>query len=70
MSNKKRGRPVRPSPPRIDATPEAIAARMLRTPPATGPMEPQTYRCIQCGRTVPYPATLYEDDCCTACHAR
>ena len=27
------------------------------------------YRCVECGREVGYPETLYNDDRCEECHA-
>ena len=62
---KERGRPARPLPPKIDATPEEIAQVFLRTP-APGPKieETRVYRCADCGREVNYPETLYRDGRC------
>ena len=59
-------------PPRIDASPEEIAATALRTPPLInlgrrrrGPG--RTYRCSE--REVKYPEILYRDGLCEACHS-
>ena len=62
---KERGRPVRPYPPRIDATAEESAQVFLRTPPP-GPEidEDRVYRCEDCGREVNYPEILYRDGRC------
>ena len=68
-----RGRPSRPLPPRIDATPEGMARAMFALPAdhqweyeRNGGAE---YRCVDCGREVNYPETLYNDDRCDECHA-
>ena len=70
---RERGRPARPLPPRIDGTPEAMAQAMFRLP---ADYEWQyereggaVYRCVECGREVGYPETLYNDDRCEECHA-
>lgn len=62
---KERGRPVAP---RIDATPEQIAAALFRMPAdhqwqfeRSGRSE---YRCVVCCREVHYPETLYNDGRC------
>jgi hypothetical protein len=64
---KERGRPARPLPPKIDATPEEIAQVFLRTT-APGPEidETRVYCCADCGREVNYPETLYLDGRCAA----
>ena len=63
------GRPLgRTYPPRIDATPEEIAARVLGAKP-NRVLEVRTYRCALCERAVAYPETLYEDGRCETCHA-
>ena len=54
---KERGRPSKPYPPRIDATPEEALHRMFNTPPSTA-IEEREYRCSDCGREVYYP-TFY-----------
>ena len=71
-AKRERGRPARPLPPRIDAEPEDIARAMFRLPADyqwqyenDGGAE---YRCIDCGREVKYPETLYNDDRCEGCH--
>ena len=71
--NRERGRPARPLPPRIDATPESMAQAMFRLP---ADYEWQyakdggaVYRCVECGREVAYLETLYNDDRCDECHA-
>ncbi len=62
---KELGRPVRPYPPRIDATAEEIAQVFLRTaPPRPAINEDATYCCTECGREVNYPEILYRDGCC------
>ena len=72
---KERGRPVtRRLPPRIDATPEQIAAALFRRPAnhqgryeRNGGAE---YHCAACHREVHYPETLYNDGRCEECHGR
>ena len=70
---KERGRPMkRRYPPRIDATPERIANVVLnaKRPPRFGDAPKRTeYRCVDCGRTVAYPETLFCDGRCEECHA-
>ena len=62
---KELGRPVRPYPPRIDATAEEIAQVFLRTaPPGPAIDESQTYSCAECGREINYPEILYRDGRC------
>ena len=56
---KERGRPSKPYPPRIDATPEEALRAMFNTPPSTT-VEERELRCSDCGRAVYYPK------CCTA----
>ena len=69
---KERGRPLkRPYPPRIDASPEAIAHVVLNTKrPARSDDEPQRteYRCADCDKLVAYPETLFADGRCGQCH--
>ncbi len=65
-----RGRPARPLPPRIDATPERIAEVVLGAKPKTGFFDSPTkteYRCEDCKRVVRYPETLHEDGLCSGC---
>ena len=68
---KERGRPARPLPPRIDATPEEIAEAVFRVKPTrkfnAKPTQPE-YHCGECKRLVAYPETLYRDGLCKACH--
>ena len=72
MANKERGRPtVNKLPPRIEATPEEIAQVLLR---ASSDREWKyleaggaDYKCGECGRSVHYPETLYEDGRCVNC---
>jgi hypothetical protein len=70
---RERGRPSRPLPPRIDATPEEMAKAMFRLPADYQWQYEQdggtTYRCADCGREVSYPETLYNDGLCEECHA-
>ena len=66
-----RGRPVRPLPPKIDATPERIAEVVLGVRPKrkfTDPPATRDYRCQDCGQVVKYPDTLHEDGRCRPCH--
>ena len=70
---RERGRPSRPLPPRIDATPADMARAMFRLPAdyqwdyeRNGGAE---YRCVDCGREVAYPETLHNDARCEECHA-
>ena len=64
-----RGRPARPLPPRIDATPEQVARTLLQMPPPKETMESRTYSCASCGRAVTWPDILYDDQRCESCHA-
>ena len=50
--------------PRIAATPEQIAQRVL----GTGRPKARDYRCAACGRAVAYPDTLHDDGRCAKCH--
>ena len=64
---KTRGRPPRPLPPRIDASPEAIARAFFASSgePAAAPVD---YRCLDCGKAVNFPDVLHDDGRCAACH--
>ena len=68
-----RGRPARPLPPRIDATPESMAQAMFQLPAdyewQYAKDGDEVYRCVECGREAAYPETLYNDDRCDECHA-
>ena len=69
MARKKQmGRPGRPYPPRIDATPEEIAHVVLNVGRPKGPVKAMDYCCIDCERLVTYPETLYRDGRCEKCH--
>ena len=65
---KERGRPSKPYPPRIDATPEQVLQAMFNTPP-DAELEVREYRCSDCGRDVNYPEVLHNDNRCSECHA-
>ena len=65
---KERGRPAKPYPPRVDATPEEVLQAMFNTPPTTT-VESRESRCSDCGREVYYPEVLYRDNRCSECHA-
>ena len=68
---KPRGRPARPLPPRIDATAEEIAEKVLRVKPKrrfTDPPMQIEYKCGQCNRLVGYPEVMYQDGLCQGCH--
>ena len=68
-TKKQRGRPARPLPPRIDATPEELARAVLSAGrPTTAVDDSKVYRCRSCGQTVQWPATLYNDGRCEDCH--
>ena len=70
-----RGRPARPLPPRVDATPEQLAQAMFRLP-ANHEWEylkkdgPKEYHCADCGRSVAYPEVLHDDGGCEDCHTK
>ena len=67
---KERGRPMTLRyAPRIDATPEQIAHRVLNAGRPKGKVAAREYRCVDCGREVNYPETLYNDGRCEGCHA-
>ena len=59
-----------PPPPRIDALPEAIANVVLNAGCPKGPVSGKAYYCVDCGRQVSYPETLYQDGRCEQCHYR
>ena len=67
------GRPMkRGYAPRIDATPEEMAKAMFSLP-ADHQWEYEkeggkVYKCVDCGREVAYPETLYRDGRCEDCH--
>ena len=70
---KERGRPLKKLyPPRVDATAEEIAQAMFATRADHDweylKSEPE-YRCVDCGREIHYPDTLYRDGHCEACQA-
>ncbi|MCY3693317.1 MAG: hypothetical protein OXH30_15140 [Chloroflexi bacterium] len=66
---KERGRPMeRTYPPRIDVAPEAMAKMLFSAGPVTGPVSGRDYHCADCGEKVIYPAILYSDNRCEACH--
>lgn len=65
---KERGRPSKPYPPRIDATPEEALRAMFNTPPSTT-VEGRESRCSDCGVEVYYPDVLHRDNRCSDCHA-
>ena len=66
---KERGRPSKPYPPRIDATPEEALRAMFNTPPSSTTVDSRESRCSDCGREVYYPEILYRDNRCSECHA-
>ena len=65
---KERGRPSKPYPPRIDATPEEALQAMFNTPPSAT-VEGRESRCSDCGSEVYYPDVLHRDNRCSECHA-
>ncbi len=65
---KERGRPSKPYPPRIDATPEEALRAMFNTPPSAT-VDSRESRCSDCGREVYYPEVLYRDNRCSECHS-
>ena len=65
---KELGRPSKPYPPRIDATPEEALRAMFTTPPSAA-IDDRESRCSDCGREVYYPEVLYRDNRCSECHA-
>ena len=70
-----RGRPARPLPPKVDATPEQLAQAMFQLP-ADHQWEylkqdaPKEYHCADCERLVAYPEVLHNDGRCEGCHAQ
>ncbi len=71
---KEMGRPSKPLPPRVNATPEQLAQVFLALPAnyewkyiTEGP---PGYRCVDCERAISYPETLYDDGRCEECHAK
>ena len=69
---KQRGRPPRLLPPRIDATAEEIAERVLQVRPKRRFNDPPAqigYKCGECNRLVAYPEILYQDGLCSGCHS-
>ena len=66
---RERGRPIKNKyPPRIDASPEAIAEAFFSVPANTPVKADADYRCVGCQREVNYPDTLYNDGRCEKCH--
>ena len=67
---KESGRPARPLPPRIDATPEQLAKAMFAMPSnhkwRYEQQEPE-YWCARCERGVAYPEVLSETRLCKEC---
>lgn len=69
VESRGRGRPIkRTLPPRIDASPEAIASAFFRSPPVVKATNREYKRAV-CGRSVHYPETLHEDGKCSGCHS-
>lgn len=56
-------------PPRIDATPEAIAQAFLGTPPGQVGEAPAEYLCGDCGKEVEYPEVYSNAGRCESCEA-
>ena len=68
-----RGRPSRPLPPRIDATAEEIAEKVLRVKPKrrfTDPPAEIKYKCGQCNRLVAYRRLCTRTACARVATAR
>ena len=65
---KERGRPTKPYPPRVDATPEEALQAMFNTPHGSTTDDSRESRCADCGREVYYPEILYRDGRCSDCH--
>ena len=65
---KPRGRPpIRPLPPRADATPEDLARAFFKSKPGDDSNFPMTYYCVACEEAVHYPKILYRDGRCEDC---
>ena len=65
---KARGRPpIRPLPPRADATPEELAKAFFKGNPGDEVDFPMVYHCAGCQRVVSFPDTLYRDKRCADC---
>lgn len=75
---KETGRPARPLPPRIDATPEQVAGAFFSMPAdhdwkyvkEPGVAYGEDYNCVDCSRSVKYPDTLHDDGRCDTCHKK
>lgn len=66
---KPRGRPARPLPPRVDATPDELAELFMRTPPPGPKVDiERVYRCVDCQRVVEWPEILYRNGKCEQCN--
>ena len=65
---KKWGRPARRLPPRIDATPEELAQRILGAGRPSNSLVAKQYHCPHSGREVVWPEILYDDGRCEECH--
>ena len=67
---KQRGRPpIRPLPPRADATPEELVKVFFKGKPGDEASFPMEYRCEACERRVTFPEILYRDKRCADCTA-
>ena len=66
---KARGRPIRPLPPRTDATVDELVEAFFRP---TGPAVDfkKVYQCVVCERVVTFPDILYRDGKCEQCHEK
>ena len=65
---KPRGRPpVRPLPPRADATPEELARAFFKGKPGDEADFSTVYRCAGCQRVMSFPEILYRDKRCGGC---
>lgn len=65
---KPRGRPpIRPLPPRADATPEELARVFFKGKPGDEAGFPAVYKCAGCERVVAFPEILYRDKRCEDC---
>ena len=66
---KQRGRPpIRPLPPKADATPEELAWAFFKARPGDELDMPQKYLCRSYGEVVQFPNILYRDGRCEDCH--